>query len=79
MQPNSKASIAQTVRYLTSAFARAQRSLGNDNRAGTPLYQAQVDFMYLLDEIQRGPIYLTPKAVASANELIDSLHTNSAG
>ena len=73
---HAKTSITQTVRYLNGAFARAQRSLGNDNRAGTDLYQAQVDYMYLMDQIQRGPSYLTPKAVSSANELIEKLSSN---
>lgn len=74
---HGKTSIAQTVRYLNSAFARVQRSLGNDNRVGTALYAAQVDYSYLLDQIQRGPSYLTPKAIASANELIDNLSSSS--
>ena len=68
-----KTSTGQTVRYLTSAFARVQRSLGGDNRRGTDLYEAQVTFMYLIDQIQRGPSYLTPKAITAANELIDNL------
>lgn len=73
---HGKTSTTQTVRYLTSAFARVQRSLGNDNRVGTALYEAQVTYMYLLDQIQRGPSYLAPKAVAAANELIDSLNSS---
>ncbi len=72
---HGKNSTGQTVRYLNSAFARAQRTLGSDNRAGTKLYAAQVDFMYLLDMIQRGPSYLVPKAIAEANELIEQVNS----
>ena len=66
-------STAQTVRYLSGAFAAKSRVLKNDNRVGSDLHAAQVDFSYLIDDIQRGPTYMVPKAIAAANALIDSL------
>ena len=62
-----------TIKYLNGAFAAKSRNFKNDNRKGTELYQAQVDFCYLINDIQRGPAYLVPKAIAAANELIDSM------
>lgn len=69
----STTSTAQTVRYLSGAFAAKSRVLKNDNRVGTDLYKAQVEFSYLIDDIQRGPTYMVPKAIAAANALIDGL------
>ena len=67
------ASTSQTIRYLSGAFAAKSRNLKNNNTVGTDLYQAQVDFSYLIDDIQRGPTYMVPKAIAAANALIDSI------
>ena len=39
----------------------------------TPLYDYQVEFMYLIDNIMRGPQYIVPKAIQKANELIAAL------
>ncbi len=69
--------IGQTIRYLNGTFARVSRGLGNDNLKGTDLYAAQVDFCYLIHQIETGPSYLAPKAIAAANELIDRLNTKS--
>ncbi len=40
---------------------------------GTALYNAQVEHCYMIDEIQRGPTYMVPKAISAANEFITSL------
>lgn len=72
-----KINVEQVVTYLSHAFSRAQQkasqAIGNRNYKGTKLYHYQVDFCYLIDEIQRGPVYILPKVIQDANQLILSL------
>ena len=72
-----KINTEQVVAYLSHAFSRAAQKVaqqvGNRNHKGTKLYQYQVDFCYLVDEIQRGPAYILPKVIQDANQLIVAL------
>lgn len=72
-----KINVDQVVGYLSHAFVRAQQRaaqvIGNRNFRGTKLYDFQVDFCYLIDEIQRGPVYILPKVIQDANQLILAL------
>jgi len=74
------------VGFLNRAFAKATfkaaGEIGNKavrvmNRNGewvtTDLYDAQVDFCYLIDNIQRSPAYIVPKYIQQANELIERI------
>ena len=66
-------------------FGQRARATTNSNRKGLNtralaqldreenLYRFQVDFVYLVDEIQRGPRYMLPKVIAKANDLIAKL------
>ncbi len=69
--------IEQVVSYLNHTFAKtAEEVFGSKARSaikGTPLYIRQVDHCYLVDEIQRGPIYMLPKVISSANDNISSM------
>lgn len=69
-----KINVEQVVTYLSHAFARAQQkavyAIGNRNYKGSKLYDFQVNFCYLIDEIQRGPVYILPKVIQDANQLI---------
>lgn len=77
-----KINTEQVVSYLSFAFSRAQQkalhAIGNRNHHGTALYDYQVEFCYLIDEIQRGPEYILPKVIQDANQLIVSLERESA-
>ena len=72
-----KIDIEQVSKYLQRAFANAQQravqKIGHDNSVGTRLYQYQTDFVYLLDEIQRGPRYIVSMKITEANKLIEQL------
>lgn len=70
-----KINTEQVVSYLSHAFARAMQNpaLRGRNHKGTTLYNYQVDFCYLIDEIQRGPEYILPKVIQDANQLIAAL------
>src|SRR5271157_992718 len=72
-----KINVEQVVTYLSHAFSRAQQKaaqvIGNRNFKGSKLYDFQVDFCYLIDEIQRGPVYILPKVIQDANQLILAL------
>lgn len=65
------------VSYLNVAFSKAaQRAvskIGFKNLKGTKLHAYQVEFCYLIDEIQRGPTYNVARVITEANRLITSL------
>jgi len=78
--------IGEVVKYLNRAFSRAtykaSATLGkaarrSKNKAGewetTPLYDYQVEFCYLIDEIQRAPKYISTKAIQKAYELLEEI------
>lgn len=75
---DGRINIDQVVAYLNRAFSKAQliaiQNLKNvKNQKGTVLYEYQVEFSYLVDDIQRGPTYIAPKLIQKANELIEKL------
>jgi len=70
-----KFNVGQVIRYLNHAFAKATRPFGSNNSKGTELHSLQVEFCYLIDNIEYGPKYIVPKLIANANELIDSAST----
>lgn len=74
---------AEVVSYLSRSFARAVykanaagnlskalRTVKNGKVSTTDLYDLQVDFSYMIDEIERGPVYIAPKIVSDVKELI---------
>ena len=66
--------IPQIVDFLNHAFRQATQGMGKATRSKdgvkNNLYQLQVDFSYMIDEIMRGPTYIVPKVVTDANALI---------
>lgn len=76
-----KINVDQVVTYLSHAFSRAQQkaiqAIGNRNFKGSKLYEFQVEFCYMIDEIQRGPVYILPKVIQDANQLIVALERSS--
>lgn len=67
--------VDKSVTYLTTAFNKATRHMGNKNVKGTELYDAQVEFAWLLHDIACGPRYIFPKLVEQANQIISDLET----
>jgi len=78
--------IDDVVKYLSRAFMKASvKSAGtigvrahrskdkNGNWRTTPMYDYQVEFCYLMDNITRGPRYISAKSIQLANELIAKL------
>lgn len=62
----------EIVNRLTRAFAKASRDMGKAVK-GTKAYGMQVDFMYLINEVTRGPTCDHMKAVAACNAYIDTV------
>lgn len=67
----------QVIRYLNHAFASATQGMGKATRSvvkkkvvTTPLYDCQVKFAHMVNDIGRGPKYLIPKVIADSNEFI---------
>ena len=78
--------IDEVVKYLSRAFSkaasksaavvgtRAQRFKDRDGVwSTTPLYDYQVEFCYLINNIQKGPRYIATKSIQRENELIADL------
>jgi len=69
--------IERTIAYLCRAFSnatfKASHIIGNKVDSTTELYRYQVDFAYLIDNIQRCPSYIMPKYVQEANDLITGI------
>lgn len=63
----------QVINYLNHAFSSTTRPLGLNNSSGTQLREYQVEFCYLINEIQRGPKYIIPKIIQDANDLINNI------
>lgn len=77
--------VDKVVRYLNNAFSKATVGMGKalaankkTNAKATPLYTLQVEFAYMIDEIQRGANYIVPKIISEANEFIDKIHEDRA-
>lgn len=69
----SSINVKQVLEYLTHTFEEATRGLGPKSKAvkGSKLYELQVEFAYLIDEIERGPTYMLPMVIQQANDLIE--------
>ena len=81
--------IPEVVGYLNRAFSLAldkAQDTGNlgkqavrkvDETTGniitTPLYDYQVEFAYLIDNIQRSPAYIVPRYISEANSLLETV------
>lgn len=67
--------IERSVSVLNRAFRDAMeefkvRTGNTTNTKGTDLYNYQVEFSYIIDNIQRGPAFAAVSYIAEANELI---------
>lgn len=82
----NKINIEQVVNYLSHAFGKAasraiqkvgSKAIRIENDDGSVdtsvLYDYQVEFCYLINEIQRGPSYIVPKIIQDTNDLISKL------
>jgi len=79
--------IEDVIKYLSRAFSKASSKAGdvigskavrtknkeNGTWETTLMYDYQVDFCYLIDNIRRGPRYISTKSIQLANELIAKL------
>ena len=67
--------VNQVVSYLNHTFAKAaEENFGRTAAVkGTKLYNFQVKHCYLVDEIQRGPTYMLPKVISTANDNIAAM------
>ena len=73
--------IERVVGYLSHSFANATKPLGSKavrtvekgRVTTTALYDYQVNFCYLIDAMQRGPVYIAPKMIQRVNDLIEEV------
>lgn len=76
-EPTKQIDTTQVIKYLTYAFSKAAQAhfpseIGRVTRSSA-LYQYQVDFSYLIDEIERGAVYIIPRVITDANDLIERM------
>lgn len=73
----SRAFSKASIKAAETIGARAHRT--KNPRTGlwetTPMYDYQVSFCYLMDNIQRGPRYISTKSIQYANELIAEMES----
>ena len=71
--------VQRVVDHLGHAFSIATKDMPRAARVGVEgsngpvpneLYQLQVTFSYMIDDIVRGPRYIAPKIIADCNEFI---------
>jgi hypothetical protein len=72
--------IPQVLEFLHRAFEKASEPFGPRFKAvkGTALYEYQCDFAYCIDEIERCPYYMQPKAIQAANDLLKRMEEDAA-
>lgn len=73
MEKNNKKT---TVAYLNHSFSEALKTSGIvnlKNTKGTDLYDYQVEYCYLINEVQRGPDYNVQKTIEKINSMIEEL------
>lgn len=77
------------IKYLSRAFSKAAFKASGEigtrahrfkekitgNWETTRMYDYQIEFCYLVDNIKRGPRYISTKSIQLANELIAQLET----
>lgn len=68
-----KLNIQDTCKELKRGFKHAIKKIPGSNAKGTNLYKYQVEFCYLIDSIQRGPVCMIPDNIAKCNDLIMSI------
>lgn len=79
--PPTTEQVAISVSVLNRSFREATLSLKSrlgksSNVAGTPLYEYQVEFAYIIDKIQRGPLFFAVMYIAEANDLIKKVEAH---
>ena len=72
-KPNKPIDTNHVCQHLTWLFNNAISGMGRDAVKGTDLYNYQVEFSHLINEIQRGPTYIVPKVIANCNEFINKI------
>lgn len=65
--------VDHVIKYLSRQFRQRTEHMGREASRGTDLYNFQVEFSYIIDEIKRGPMYHASKVIAQANEFLDAI------
>ena len=61
--------VERVVKYLTYKFSAVNEGV-TDNSRGTPAYNRQVEFTYILNDIQKAPSYSVGKHITRANTFL---------
>lgn len=65
--------IRNVVQRLRAEFRDRTKQLGNKNEKGTRLYGLQIEFAYIVDGIQRGPLFAVPRLISDCEKLIQTI------
>lgn len=61
------------IRGLKEKFSRLIRNAGFKNTKGTKRYELEVNFAYMMHELEMGPLYLRGKLFEQANDVSNTL------
>jgi hypothetical protein len=69
-----KVNVDKVLAGINRSFVQATAGLGS-NAKGTKLYQYQVDYCYIVNEINRGPSCMVQKYLSDLDDLIDDIRS----
>lgn len=70
-----KQTVEKSVKYFNSVFREARTGLIQNKATHEDIREAEIEFAYLIDEIQRGPYYNVPKAINDCEAFIKTLQS----
>jgi hypothetical protein len=77
MSERAERDVNQVVRYLVATFNKAtsgmERPAARKKGVPNPLYKAQTEFAYLLNEVTQGPASIMQYNIAQCNAYIDTV------
>lgn len=71
----AKQTVEQSVNYFYSKFRKVRSDLHKKGKAYEDMKDAEIEFAYLIDEIERGPWYNIPKAINDCEDFIKAVES----
>lgn len=65
--------VSEQLQRINKAFKAATRGMGS-NVKGTNLHRFQSEMAYIIDGIERGPVYAIPHLIHQGDELIKAVN-----
>ncbi len=69
--------VSEQLQRINKSFKAATRGMGSNSK-GTQLHKFQVEMAYIVDSIERGPVYAIPHYIHQGDELIKAVNKHNA-